>query len=324
MFENRLRYELGQTPAEASEWSAQMYANFSRVAVLNPVARNPVQRSVTEIATVGPDNRMVCGPYPLAMNAMPHVDQAAAVIVTSLATAREYDVARPVYVWGGAGADESAGFLHRDGFGSSAAMASAFGRTLDSAEVGAAQLSFVDVYSCFPVVPELACLQLGLPREASLSVTGGHSAFGGPMNTYTLFSVVAVAQRLREGGGLALVHGNGGFVSYQHAVLLSAQSHPHGYVGEPDPVAITPVAPPVLVPATDGLVTVEAATVEHDRDGAPATGFLIGRTLGGSRIAVQTADAASARVLSLQNGEIVGRTVSLTTDGARVRVTRQE
>lgn len=157
-----------------------------------------------------------------------------------------------------------------------------------------------------------------------MSVTGGHSAFGGPMNTYTLFSVVAVAQRLREGGGLALVHGNGGFVSYQHAVLLSAQSHPHGYVGEPDPVAITPVAPPVLVPATDGLVTVEAATVEHDRDGAPATGFLIGRTLGGSRIAVQTADAASARVLSLQNGEIVGRTVSLTTDGARVRVARQE
>lgn len=139
MFENRLRYELGQTPAEASEWSAQMYANFSRVAVLNPVARNPVQRSVTEIATVGPDNRMVCEPYPLAMNAMPHVDQAAAAIVTLLATAREYDVAR--YVWGGAGADESAGFLHRDGFGSSAAMASAFGRTLDSAEVGAAQLS---------------------------------------------------------------------------------------------------------------------------------------------------------------------------------------
>jgi len=135
-------------------------------------------------------------------------------------------------------------------------MAAAFGRTLDAAEVGAAELSFVDVYSCFPVVPKLACLQLGLPREASLSVTGDHAAFGGPMNTYTLFSVVAVAQRLREGGGLALVHGNGGFVTYLHAVLLSAQPHPHGYVGEPDPVAITPVAPPVLVPATDGLVTV--------------------------------------------------------------------
>ena len=71
-------------------------------------------------------------------------------------------------------------------------------------------------------------------------------------------------------------------------------------------------------------MTVETATVEHDRDGAHATGFLIGRTLGGARIAAQTADDASARVLSLQNGEIVGRTVSLTTDDARVRVTRQE
>jgi acetyl-CoA C-acetyltransferase len=41
---------------------------------------------LAETATVGPDNQMVCEPYPLAMNAMLHVDQAAAVIVTSLAT----------------------------------------------------------------------------------------------------------------------------------------------------------------------------------------------------------------------------------------------
>ncbi|MDQ2797563.1 MAG: acetyl-CoA acetyltransferase, partial [Actinomycetota bacterium] len=171
LFENRLRFELGQTPAEASDWSARMYADFSRVAATNPAAWNVVPRSADEIAKVRAGNRMVCEPYPLAMNAMPHVDQAAAVIVTSLATAREYGVDQPVYVWGGAGADESAGFLHRDGFGSSAAMGSAFGRTLDAAEVGADELSWVDVYSCFPVVPKLACLQLGLPRDASLSVT---------------------------------------------------------------------------------------------------------------------------------------------------------
>ncbi|MDQ2721854.1 MAG: acetyl-CoA acetyltransferase [Actinomycetota bacterium] len=327
LFENRLCYELGQTPAEANEWSAQLYADFSRVAARNPVAWNPVARSATDIATVGPDNRMVCEPYPLAMNAMPHVDQAAAVIVTSLATAREYGIPddRVVYVWGGAGADESATFLHRDGFGGSPAMASTMGRTLGNAGVRAEDLDLVDVYSCFPVVPKLACLALGLPHDASLTVTGGHSSFGGPMNSYTLFSVVAVAQRLRAGGGLALVHGNGGFVTYQHALLLSDTPHAEGYVGQPDPVAITPTAAPQLVPAVSGEVTVETATVEHGRDGQPAIGFLIGRTGERHRMAAQTApgDIASARALSLDHGETVGRTVNLTVDGGYAGITEQ-
>ena len=326
LFENRLRYELGQTPAEATAWSAQLYAEFSRVAAVNPAAWNPVVRNAAEIATPGPDNRMVCEPYPLSMNAMPHVDQAAAVIVTSLATARELGVAVPVYVWGGAGAEESASFLERDGFGSSPAMGSAFGRALDAAEVSADELSCVDVYSCFPVVPKLACLTLGLSRDASLSVTGGHSAFGGPMNTYTLFSVVALTQRLRAEAGVALVHGNGGFVSYQHAVVLGAQPHPHGYVGQPEPVMMTPTAAPALAPVTDGVVTVETATVEYDRNAAPATGFLIGRTPDGHRVAAQTApgDTASAGLLSLVHGEIIGRRVQLTVDGTYVRIAQEE
>ncbi len=205
LFENRLRYQLGQTPAEASAWSAQMYAEFSRVAAANPAAWNPVQRSAEEIGTSGPGNRMVCEPYPLSMNAMPHVDQAAAVIVTSLATARELGVAAPVYVWGGAGADESASFLERDGFGSSPAMDSAFGRALDAAGVSAGQLSCVDIYSCFPVVPKFASLSLGLARDASLSVTGGHSAFGGPMNIGVARDHLGnrtAPQRLVHGSGL--------------------------------------------------------------------------------------------------------------------------
>lgn len=326
LFENRLRFELGQTPEQAMAWSAQLYADFSRVAAENPVAWNPVQRSASELATIGPDNRMVCEPYPLSMNAMPHVDQAAAVIVTSLATARQHGVPEDqiVYVWGGAGAEQSAEFLHRDGFGSSPAMASALDRTLERAGVSSDQLDIVDVYSCFPVVPKLASLQLKLPADAVPSVTGGHSSFGGPMNTYTLFSVVAVAQRLRGDAGLALVHGNGGYISYQHAVLLSSAPHAEGYVGRPEPVGIASDEAPVVIPTADGEVTIETATVEYGRDNQPALGLLVGRTADGRRMAGQTApgDTASVRTLSLQqNREVVGRTVRLDVDGPYVRIT---
>ena len=108
---------------------------------------------------------MVCEPYPLSMNAMPHVDQAAAVVVTSLATARGHGVPGSglTHVWGGAGADDPPDPLRRAGFSGSRGLGQALDRSLDAAGVAIGDLDLVDVYSCFPVVPKLAALHLGLP-----------------------------------------------------------------------------------------------------------------------------------------------------------------
>ncbi|WP_127782116.1 acetyl-CoA acetyltransferase [Rhodococcus sp. X156] len=328
LFDNALSHQLGQSPDEATAWSAEIYAAFSAEAAANPAAWNPVQRSAEDIATVTPGNRMISEPYPLSMNANPQVDQGAAVIMTSLAAAREHGVAEDklVYVWGGAGADQAEEHLRRDGFTDSPAMAAAFERTLSQAGVHADDLDIVDIYSCFPVVPKLASIALDLPRDASLSVTGGHSAFGGPMNTYTLFAAVSITQRLRTEPGLALLHGNGGFVTYQHAVLLSDAPHAQGYVGNPEPVRIESANAPAIIAPVSGTVTVETATVEHGRDGKPATGFLVARTADGARFAAQTApgDTASAEALSMgepgERREVVGRTVTVEVDGAHVRI----
>jgi acetyl-CoA C-acetyltransferase len=277
---------------------------------------------------------MVCEPYPLAMNAMPHVDQAAAVIVTSLGTARRHGIADRalVHVWGGAGADDVPDVLARDSFGRSCALSAALDRCLQQAGVSSGQLDLVDVYSCFPVVPKLAGLHLGLPRDATLSVTGGHSCFGGPLNSYSVHALATMAQRVREGAGLGLVHANGGYLTYQHAVLLGRHPHPDGYVGRPDPVQLThPQTPaPASAPA-DGEhadVVVETATVEHGRAGSPVQAFLIARTAGGRRLAACTTrgDAASAAVLSLDalpadRTSHVGRAFRLTGLGDGVRLT---
>ena len=107
-----------------------------------------------------------------------------------------------------------------------------------------ADVDLVDVYSCFPVVPKLVALHLGPPREAPLSVTGGHSSFGGPLNSYSLHALATTVERLRPGGGTGLVHANGGYLTCQHALV------------------------------------VETATVEHDRAGSPAQAFVVTRTAG--------------------------------------------
>ncbi|GEL17866.1 acetyl-CoA acetyltransferase [Pseudonocardia asaccharolytica] len=316
LFENALAHRLGHTPAEAAAWSAALYAGFSQVAAANPAAWDPRVRTAAEIAEVAPGNRMVCEPYPLAMNAMPLVDQAAAVVLTSLAAAREYGVPEEkiVHVWGGAGAVDAADVLQRPSFGDSAALASVLDRCLAAGGLTVDELDVIDVYSCFPVVPKIAIRHLGLPSAAVPTVTGGHSAFGGPLSNYSLHALVAAAGRLRSGARTALVQANGGYLTQQHAVLLGRDPHPRGYIGDPEPVATAGPAPRVISPV-EGEAVVETATVEHGREGGPDRAFLVARTAAGERFAVQTApgDAASVQVLSLYgekaSREVVGRRV---------------
>lgn len=321
LFETALRHARGETPAQAAASAAELYAAFSGVAADNPAAWNPVPRTAADIAAVAPGNRLVCEPYPLALNAMPQVDQAAAVIVTSLAAAREAGVAehRIVHIRGGAGADDSRDVIARPSFATSAALASVLDRALQG--VDASELDVIEAYSCFPVVPKLVAAHLGVPLSAVVGVTGGHNAFGGPLSSYTLHGFVAVTHRLRAGARLALVHANGGFLTYEHATVLSRDPSPAGYTGAPEPLA-TAGEPPPMAPVPDGAdATVETATVEWGRDGRLAQGFLVGRTAEGARFAVSTApgDTASAQVLSIYpdgpagvGREIVGRRLRVT------------
>jgi acetyl-CoA C-acetyltransferase len=326
LFENRLRFELGQSVEQAGAWAADIYAAFSDVAAANPIAWKPVARTSAEIGTVAPGNRMVCEPYSLAMNAMPHVDQAAAVLVTSLAHARELGIAedRIVHVWGGAGASDTDDVLERETFGGSWAMRTAMSRALEVTGLDATSLDVVDVYSPFPVVPKLAMLHLGLPHDSVLTVTGGHSAFGGPLSSYSVHALAAATRALRNGARTALVHANGGYMTHQHSIVLGAEPHEQGYVGSSEP-SLSQVAPTAVGPVADGRVTVETVTVEHSREGGPGQAFLVARDADGRRVAGQTrpGDLVSARALSVlvpTPREVIGTDLQVAVEDGHVRV----
>jgi acetyl-CoA C-acetyltransferase len=332
LFHNALQADLGLTPAQAAARSARLYAALSAVAADNPVAWAPRRRTAEEIGTVGPGNRMVCEPYPLAVNAMPHVDQAVAVLVMSADMARQVGIPedRWVHVWGGAGATDPADVLDRPDLCRSPALESALDRTLAHTGLTVSELDVVDVYSCFPVVPELVARHLGT-GDRVLSATGGHAAFGGPLSSYSLHAVAAVAGRLRSGAARhAAVHANGGYLTEQHVIVLADRPATAGYAGDPDPVVV-PVDPVPVADATDLLaetggdpvpLIIESCTVEHGRDGRPALGIVIARTASGVRTAATTApgDEAAAAALSLAalpEGVTthVGRTVHLVAAG---------
>lgn len=298
LFENRLQADLGQTPQEAADWSARIYAAYAEVAAAQPAAWTPGPRSAQDIGTVTPVNRMICEPYPLSMVANPRTDQAAALVVTSLAAARAAGVPdeQITYVWGGAGVDATADVLRRPAYGSSDALTACLTRTRD---LGTAPPDLIDVYSCFPVVPKLAGLALGLPADAVLSVAGGHSSFGGPLSSYSLHAVACMHERLRGTALTGLVHANGGYLTYQHAVLLGGRPHPQGWVGDPTPTKFGPVGH--VAPVRPADVVIETATVEHDREGRPERAFLLGRDETGARVVAMTPEPEVAAQLSLSS-----------------------
>lgn len=327
LFENRFCFDAGVTPEESRTRSAQMYEKFSAVAAAHPTAWITEPRTSEQIATAGPQNRLVSDVYPLMMNAMPFVDQAAAVLVCSLAAASEFGVPadRIVYLWGGAGASDDPDVLARSTFGQSTALNSAVTRTLTQAGVVSGDLGMIDAYSCFPVVPKLLVDTLGLPDHVVPSVLGGHSFFGGPLSSYTLHSIAEVTRLLRSGvsEAPALVHGNGGYLTHQHTVLLSRTPHSAGYVGQSTPVVL-PSAGPAALHGYSGDARITTATVDFDRNGTPRSALIVAEVPDGQRVAGHTGPEDAKQLIDYTNDgsrSWIGAPISITDNDGTVSVT---
>lgn len=224
------RAATGTDPAKHRTELAALWARFNEVAVTNEHAwlRRPL--TAEAIGTPTADNRMIAFPYTKYMVANWDVDQAAALVVCSAGTARSLGVPadRQVFVHAGAAATDHAHFSTRHRLDRSPAIAEA-GRIL--AELtGAApdDAGVIDLYSCFPSAVRIAAMELGLTPGRDLTVTGGLTFAGQPVNGYGLRALATMVGRLRAGdGSLGLSTGNGGLLT-KHALTLLGTSPPAG------------------------------------------------------------------------------------------------
>jgi len=115
LYETATQALWGQAPAEGQVESAALWSGLSRVAADNPTAwlRTPLEPGA--IAAASPANRMVAWPYPKLMVANPAVNQAAALLLTSLAAARAAGIPehRLIYLHAGAAAREPLDWMAR-------------------------------------------------------------------------------------------------------------------------------------------------------------------------------------------------------------------
>ena len=225
LYESATSAHWGQTPREALQESGELWSTYARVASENPNSWLKKRFAPDEITTPTPENRLIAWPYTKLMVANPTVNMGGALLLTSLAKARAAGVAedRLVYLWGGASAEEPRDYLVRDQFFESHPQTAVLKAVMDLVEGDGKKFDAIELYSCFPCVPKMARRTLGLGSDVQPTVTGGLTFFGAPLNTYMTHAACAMVRKLRNGGDLGLLYGQGGFVTKHHGLVLSRQ-----------------------------------------------------------------------------------------------------
>jgi acetyl-CoA C-acetyltransferase len=322
LFENAIRAHKGRSIADHQQRLAALCARLAQVARDNPFAWFRDGKTAEEIGTVTLENRMVCFPYPKYMNAIMEVDQAAAVIMTSVGAAQELGIPKErwVYIWGCADAIDLWYLSERLNYYSSPAMALVGRRALEMAGLGIDEIDWFDLYSCFPCAVELALDMLGIGEDDPRPITlaGGLPYFGGPGNNYSLHAICAMVERLRrEPQRKALVTTMGWYVTKHAQGIYSGMPPERGWrrADSPQDQAELDAAPhPPLVEAPQGAGVVETYTVVFDRTGEPEFAIVFGRLEDGSRFIANTEpDRELLRWMTQE--EMVGRRLKVRPSG---------
>ncbi|KAJ5515023.1 hypothetical protein N7463_004575 [Penicillium fimorum] len=324
MYENALRWRRRQSLLENIEESSSLYGQFAYIASQHPMAWNhgKYPRKANEIRNITKKNRMICFPYPLLMNAFNDVNLASACIMTTTEYAERMGISRDKWIFplGGGRAKDSKDFWNRPNFYSSQAISSSLDLCFQSSGLCKDDIDLFDFYSCFPIVPKLACRHLGFPCDEPpkpITLLGGLNSFGGPGANYSLHAVAEMVRRLRKLGGLprpsnGLVLANGGVLTTENAICLSTHARKdNNRYPTRDNNQLLPAGqlPPPVSMHQEGEALIETYTVEYNRENQPKLGHIVCRLKrNGHRIIANHGDLTTLEQLSSWTEEPIGRT----------------
>ncbi len=315
MIENALRIAEGQRVDAHRDEVATIWAGMSEVAAKNPDAWVRGALSPAEVRGAGGRNRMLAFPYTKLHNSQWNVDQAAALILCAAETASALGIPeeRQVVLRGVADSNFMLPLCEREALHRSAGFAAAGRAVLESAALSAGQIDHRELYSCFPSAVRVQQRELGVPRELPVTVTGGMTFAGGPLNNFVLQAAVKMAQVLRaDPGSLGMVNAVSGILTKQGVSLWSTAAGPP-FVFHDVSVEAEAGTPRVeLVAGVDADATICTYTVEYDGD-APSRGVALCELEPGRRTLATTPDRELTAALTTT--DLGSRTVRIHADG---------
>lgn len=329
LLENARRSAKGESREAYKAAMGELFAPFTKVASANPYSTAPEVRTAAELVTVTERNRQIAEPYTRFVVARDLVNQAAAVLLTSVGAARRLgiDEGKWVFLHGQADLRER-DLLERARLETAPAAPMAVRHALEVAGIGMNDVDFIDLYSCFPIAVTNITEALGLSPDdpRGFTLTGGLPFFGGPGNNYSMHAVAEAVARLRDKpGSYALVSANGGVLSKTSVGVYSTT-----------PTELRPDASdrlqrdidaadaPRHEPRPRGWATIETFTIEHSRRGQ--TGIVIGRLIADDKRFIAMVHAGDTELMTLlqEADDPVGRPIFVTPTGRGNRVTISE
>ncbi len=315
MFENALRHSLGLSIDDHLVRISELWSRFSQVAATNPNAWIREALSAEDIRTPSASNRPVSFPYPKLMNSNNSVDMGAALVLCSLAAARRMAVAEEkiVYLHAGTDAHDTYYVSNRDKLYTSPAIRVGGQRVLELAGLTPTDVAHCDFYSCFPVAVQIGATEVGFDLQRPLTVTGGLTFGGGPMNNYVMHAIARMAEVLRaDPGSKGLVTANGGFLT-KHAFGVYSTEPPAKAYRHQDVQAEVDTHPTrELDEGFADSAPVEAYTVMYGAKG-PSEAYLSVITSEGKRAWGRSTDRDVMEAMTRE--EFCGRMVKLDGEG---------
>ena len=324
LLENAIRGGLGRDVDSHMKAMGRLFERLAAVAKDNPLATRRAGYSAEALSTISDDNRWICFPYPRLMNANAIIDQAAAVLVTSVEKAREWGIPpeRWVFLHGCADGTDTWVVSERQKLDASPAIRGCARIALGMAGKKVADVAAFDLYSCFPSAVEVAMQEIGIAEDdpRPISVTGGLPFFGGPGNNYVTHSIAEMMKVVRrKPGSFGMVTANGNYLTKHSAGLYSTEptkgpwrrEDPKKFQAELDALPKQRVE---TRPAGSG--TIETYCVTYGKD-APERGYILGRLdASGDRFVAMTPDEP-ALLADMLTREQLGRKVSVSDEGGR-------
>ena len=224
IFANAIRSSKSQSSKDHLKECSELFSKFSKVASLNPYAWFQKFRSPEEIGNISDSNRLVGFPYTKYLNSMIRVNMASSIVLMSekLCKILKIPQNKKVYIHGSCVLNDIWNVSKRPRLDESPAIRKCGEEALSQAGISLSEISFLDIYSCFPSAVQIAQKELSLDSNDNrpLTVTGGLPYFGGPGNAYTMFSTSEMVKKLRSNPNeYGMVTANSWFLT-KHAINI--------------------------------------------------------------------------------------------------------
>ncbi len=301
VIETALRAARGQTVATHAQELAELWARFSNIAAANPDAWRREVIAPEFLSSPSAKNPMYAAPYTKWHCSQWNVDQASAFVICSAEAAERFGVARDTWVFPLAAVESNAMVpLSQRGELQRSPAVSAGGEQLTAMSgVDPRDADHLDLYSCFPSAVRVQAEELGLGSDRPLTVTGGMTFAGGPLDNYNFQALAKMVEVLREQPGTTgLVTCVSGMIT-KHGMALWSTRPPDDGFRFADVSDATRARTSVLdlAPDHDGPARIDGYTVVHSRDGAPERAIVVATTADGRRCVASTADTDLAAAM---------------------------